>query len=352
MSERITIQDIADAVGVSRNTVSKAINNTGVISETTRQTILRKAAELGYKQFSYITIPENIQKANSARDTLKGEIAFLSGGMIDGDHFASSMLDRIQKQAVLEGYSFAIYRTLPHDMEEGTLPSSLDLSRVRGIICVEMFHIPYCRMLCSLPVPVLFVDSPVMFDQDPLSADILLMENENCIYKAVKELKNRGITKFGFVGDVMHCRSFFERFRALKNALDLQGLPAEERFYITENTREEGFPDYPSYARNRLFSMKELPEVFFFANDYTAFQMMSALREKKIQVPDDLMLVGFDDSPIARVVHPELSTIHIHSQIMGYAAMNLLLSRIQDPDLNFRTLHTETSLYLRGSTGD
>ena len=54
MSGRVTIQDIADALGVSRNTVSKAINNTGILADSTREKVLKKAVEMGYKQFSYI----------------------------------------------------------------------------------------------------------------------------------------------------------------------------------------------------------------------------------------------------------------------------------------------------------
>ena len=53
MPAKVTLQDIADALGVSRNTVSKAINNTGVLAEATRQKVLEKAIEMGYKQFSY-----------------------------------------------------------------------------------------------------------------------------------------------------------------------------------------------------------------------------------------------------------------------------------------------------------
>ncbi|MCR5451085.1 MAG: LacI family DNA-binding transcriptional regulator [Lachnospiraceae bacterium] len=350
MAERVTIQDIADAVGVSRNTVSKAINNTGVISEATRNSILKKAAELGYKQFSYMTLPQN--NITQQPDIIKGDIAFLTGGMIDGSHFASTMLDRIQKQAVSEGFGFAMYRALPSEIQDRILPASMDLNQISGIICVEMFDIDYCRMLCSLSIPILFVDSPVVFAEDPLPADILIMDNENCIYKAVRTLKSRGKKTFGFVGEIMHCRSFFERYRALKNALDLHGLVCDDKYFITETAKENGYSEYQPFLRDSIFAMKELPEVLFFANDYVCLQMLPALREKGIKVPSDLMLVGFDDSPIAKVIHPELSTIHIHSQIMGYAAMNLLLSRIQDPALNYRTMHTETSLYLRESTGD
>ena len=55
MSDRVTIQDIADALGLSRNTVSKAINNTGILADATREKILKKALEMGYKQFSYVS---------------------------------------------------------------------------------------------------------------------------------------------------------------------------------------------------------------------------------------------------------------------------------------------------------
>ncbi len=58
MASKVTIQDIADALGVSRNTVSKAINNTGVLAAATRDKVLKKAQEMGYKQFYYLNISE------------------------------------------------------------------------------------------------------------------------------------------------------------------------------------------------------------------------------------------------------------------------------------------------------
>lgn len=61
MSTRVTIQDIADELGVSRNTVSKAINNTGILADATREKVLKKAAEMGYKQFSYVTVADSGQ---------------------------------------------------------------------------------------------------------------------------------------------------------------------------------------------------------------------------------------------------------------------------------------------------
>ena len=62
MEKKITIQDIADALGLSRNTVSKALNNTGVLAEDTRQKILEKAAEMGYRRVIYISDPSPAEK--------------------------------------------------------------------------------------------------------------------------------------------------------------------------------------------------------------------------------------------------------------------------------------------------
>ena len=96
--------------------------------------------------------------------------------------------------------------------------------------------------------------------------------------------------------------------------------------------------------------MEALPEVFLCANDYVALDTMQVFRKMGISVPGDVWLCGFDDSPESGVVTPALTTVHIHSQIMGFSAVNLLMSRINEPSLNYRTVHTETTLIYREST--
>ena len=109
---------------------------------------------------------------------------------------------------------------------------------------------------------------------------------------------------------------------------------------------------YRSYLYHRFKGMTELPDVFICANDFIAFDAMQVFKLLGIAVPKDVYLFGFDDSPESRLVTPTLSTVHIHSQIMGYSATQLLISRINEPNLNFRTVHTESTLILRESTGD
>lgn len=99
-------------------------------------------------------------------------------------------------------------------------------------------------------------------------------------------------------------------------------------------------------------ALKTLPDVFLCANDFVAIDVLQVFRKLGISVPDDVYLCGFDDSPESRVITPPLTTIHIHSQIMGFSAAHLLISRIREPSLNYRTIYTETSMIYRESTGD
>ena len=80
--------------------------------------------------------------------------------------------------------------------------------------------------------------------------------------------------------------------------------------------------------------------------------MTNILRKHGYSVPDDVMLLGFDDSPNASLFTPTISTVHIHSQHMGTLAMTILLSRIKAPDYPFGRLYVDTDLILRESSGD
>lgn len=352
MTKRVTIQDIADALGLSRNTVSKAINNTGIISEATRNQVLQKASELGYKQFSYLDISSLTANEETARSSQSKEIALLTAGRLGGSHFSTTMLDKIQRELARFDYGFTIFRVMPEELKALSLPGSLDLSRIAAIVCIELFDPAYSLMVCELGIPVLFIDSPVMYGGKSLNADVLLMDNQTAIYEFIRLLKERSVTEIGFVGEKLHCRSFFERYSAYRSALDYFGLEYHEPYCISGNAEDRTDKNYLEYLDESLREMPSLPEVFLFANDFVAIDTMRVLREMNVRVPEDLKLFGFDDSPESRIVSPPLSTIHIHSEIMAYTAVSLLISRIKDPTLNYRTVHTEAGIRLRESTGD
>ena len=158
---KVTIQDIANELGLSRNTVSKAINSTGVIADSTRDTILKKAAEMGYKLFA---IQNTMTKENAPVQSEKKELVLLTGAALGSSHFAAKMLDEMQTQALRLGYGFTMYRVMPQEREELRLPVNFDAKRVAGLFCVEMFDMAYSQMLCSLGIPILFIDTAVPFE--------------------------------------------------------------------------------------------------------------------------------------------------------------------------------------------
>lgn len=349
MAKRVTIQDIADALGLSRNTVSKAINNTGVLADSTREKVLQKMVEMGYKQFTYmnpeqLTFPSQEQK----EPTPQGEIAILTCLQLDNFHFSSTMLDKFQREMTQLGYTITMHRISEEEQKTYQLPNSFHKDATQGIICIETFDYDYAKMVCNLNIPVLFVDHPVLMGR-PLPADRLLMNNHDEILAFVREMKKCGKTKIGFVGEYMHCQSFFERYQATREALFINLLPLNEDFFITGNPKKDGIT-YQTYLLNSVQNLKELPDVFICANDFIAFDLIQVLRKLNIQVPDDICLCGFDDSPASKLITPPLTSIHIHGEILGICAVDMLLSRIKDPTLNYRTTYTETNLVYREST--
>ena len=125
--EKVTIQDIADSLGLSRNTVSKALNNTGILAEETRQKILTRAAEMGYRRFIYL------QQDQPEYNTAPGELALISQNMPYGSHFGTYALNTFQEKISQNNYRLTMFpvlkKRLPHcssllDLTEKRQPAS------------------------------------------------------------------------------------------------------------------------------------------------------------------------------------------------------------------------------------
>ena len=344
MKKKVTIQDIADALGISRNTVSKAINNSDGLAEATREKILQKAVEMGYKQFSYV----RAFSAVSGEKTLpapgfQGEIALLTTAFLTQSHFASTLLDNFQREISLLGYTMNTHRVSEENLRDMTLPLTFLKNRVSAIICIEMFNFAYDEMLCELGLPILFVDGPAKRGGESLPADQLYMDNTTEITRFVNEALHLGKRKIGFIGNYNHCQSFYERYCAFRTAMLMAGETVDERFCFFEN-RIDGD------AVERLAGLEELPDVFICANDFVACDALRALFSIGKNVPEDVEVLGFDDAPESRISHPALTTVHIHTQVMAFSAVQLLISRIKEPSLDCRIVHTQTDLVRRDST--
>ena len=344
MKKKVTIQDIADALGISRNTVSKAINNSEGLAEATREKILQKAVEMGYKQFSYVKTLTNLTASaqTSASPGFVGEIALLTTAFLAQSHFASLMLDKFHREISQLGYTMNTHRVTDANLRNKTLPVTFRPDRVSAVICIEMFNRAYDEMICDLGLPILFIDGPVKRFGESLPADQLYMDNTTEITRFVYDMLKRGKQRIGFIGDYEHCQSFYERYAAFRCAMLMAGLPVEERHCVRCITIDEIY--------DQLSTLPDFPEVFICANDFVALDTMQVLQALGKNIPEDIKICGFDDCAESRICKPSLTTIHIHTQIMAYSAVQLLLSRIREPSLDFRTMHTETDLIYRDST--
>ncbi len=347
MKRKVTIQDIADELGVSRNTVSKAINNSEGLAPATRDRILQKAMEMDYKQFSYVSTLAGItNKQEDNTIQYNGEIALLTTQYLAQSHFASLMLDRFQRELTLLGYTLNTHRVSAEELASKKLPPTFFKEKVKGIVCIEMFDVDYDRMVCDLDIPVLFIDGPSIMNSDPLSCDQLYMNNFNELIRFINKKIAQGYRNIGFIGDYDHCQSFNERYCAYRLALQRNHISAQQKFIIRyeDKNRDE--------MKRKLADLDEMPDLFICANDFIALEAMAFLKEKGIKVPDDVMFCGFDDSSESRHSDPQLTTVHIHTQVMAYEAIHLLMSRIKEPSLDFRMIYTETDLIERASTKD
>ncbi len=342
MKKKVTIQDIADALGISRNTVSKAINNSEGLAEATREKILQKAVEMGYKQFSYFSTFVSASATSPTITGYQGEIALLTSAFLTQSHFASTMLDKFQGEIAQLGYTMNTHRVTAANLKEKSLPLSFRPDQVKAIICIEMFDRAYDEMVCELGLPVLFVDGPAKQDGFSLPADQLYMDNSTEIMRFVNDMLSQGKKRIGFIGNYHHCQSFFERYAAFRCAMLMAGAEVDEACCVCYNHQDE--------IAERLDAIRVLPDVFICANDFVAGDAMRALFSIGKTVPEDVRLLGFDDSAESRRSRPMLSTVHIHTQIMAFTAVQLLMSRIREPSLDYRIVHTQTDLIYREST--
>lgn len=343
-NKKITVQDIADKLNISRNTVSKALNNTGNISENTKSKVIQAAIEMGYKQFSYINTT-SIKET----PTRNKEIALFTCNMPNSSHFGSNLLSGFENIISNEGFRLSMYMVRENELKTLTLPINFDSKSVYGIICIEMFDHDYSNLICDLNIPTLFIDSSIKYGSDQLNADILLMENHNSVYTLTKSLIDNNISNIGFVGDNYHCQSFYERWQGYRSALFDSGIPVTNKNSILENDKNPYAS--PEWFKNKFEQLESFPEAFICANDFIAISLIKALKEINISVPNDLLVCGFDDSQESKIFDPKLTTVNIPSYDMGGIAANLLLTRITKPTIPFRTVHVKTSIKYRETTG-
>ncbi|MBO6263811.1 MAG: LacI family DNA-binding transcriptional regulator [Clostridia bacterium] len=339
MSSGVTIQDIANALQLSRNTVSKALNGKYVPPKT-RTAVLNAAIEMGYKGFGMVA---------SEEVSADGEkILLLSSRLLLNINYYVSVMRGVEAAATERNI----------ELNQFTLTSASSLDKLRaylyhyhidGIICIELFDTEKIEELMELDRPVVFLDLPLTKNELSGNYDIVLPENFDCVRNfCMQTIRKTNKRKFGFVGDYTHCRSFYERFLGMREALFLSDIIYDKNLSILEKD------DFPYADPQALFDIlsqkKQLPDCFICANDTIAVSLTEALKMLKLKIPNEIMVTGFDNVNEAKVHNPPLSTFNVDKAGLGKKLLTVLLERINDKSQRNRVIYLKSKFIPRTTT--
>lgn len=337
MKNTVTIQDIANTLGLSRNTVSKALNGKHVPMKT-RNAVISAAIEMGYKGY----------KLAAASEGSLGHKRFviLSTRLLMNITFFISVLRGIE-DALMDYDIDLVQFSITGSASFSKFKRYLADAKVDGIICMEFFEPAYITELLDQGIPLVFFDFPLYNSHLRGSYDIVLPESIAAIKNYCIQLIQEDSCKiFGFVGDYRHCFSFYERFVGMKEALFLSGLPVDLQYSILADDKMYT----PDKLAEALDQLPALPDCFIAANDSIALNLLAALKSRKIHVPRDVKVVGFDNNPKSAHITPLLTSFNVDKIALGRKLIALLLERVSNPSQANQIIHIASKLIVRAST--
>ena len=338
MKKSVTIQDIANTLGMSRNTVSKALNGKHVPVKT-RNAVISAAIEMGYKGYKLAATSEGALGSK--------RFVILSTRLLMNITFFISVLRGIEESLMdfdIDLVQFSITNTASFSKFKRYLADA----KVDGIICMEFFEPAFIGELLEQGIPLVFFDFPLYHSALRGSYDIVLPESQDAVKSYCMQLiHNENCKTFGFVGDYLHCRSFYERFVGMKEALFLAGLPVDLDYSILD---DDSMPYTPEKLAEALDRLPGLPDCFIAANDSIALSLMAALKSRKVHIPKDVKVVGFDNNPRAKQITPMLTSFNVDKISLGKKLTNLLLERVNNPTQANQIIHIASKVIVRGST--
>ena len=336
MTKKITQQQIADRLQLSRNTVSKALNNEPGLKEETRDRIIKQAIEMGYTKFPPELLDTiqahhlNEQSSLQSKSIDNPLIALLTHSDYVGNHYWSIFMKGLNTALKERGCTMAI--TLIDEEEENQLqlPALFSHQKPAGIVTIGAFLQAYYERLEQTGIPALFVDTYANFSMNKLHTDTLLVSNEESVYELTTSLLEQGLKEIGFIGDIGSCLSYHERWSGYQKALRDWGIAINPEINIV-NQLPRHYYRRPELEQ-ALQEMKRLPQAFICANDEIAVEMMQLLRAAGMRVPEDIILTGFDQIGELAFLHSSIPTVEVPKEEMGLRAGEQLLWRMAHPD--------------------
>lgn len=337
----VTIKDVAQAAGVSAQTVSRVLNNRPDVSEDTRQHILTLITDLGYS-------PNII-----ARSLISGHsntLGVVSYGV--GYYGPSRILTGIERHANELGYSlaFSLLRKPEINIGEDILTSLLS-RKVDGIIwAVPEIGNNRLALLASagdLPVPIVFINM-----QPRPDLCVAAMDNYSGGRHAAMHLLSRGCRHVGIITGPENWWESVQREAGWRSALLESGQVTSAELDCLRVVGD-WYPSSGDHGLEQLLQRCPDLDAVFACNDPMALGVLQAARRLNRRVPDDLAVVGYDDIPEASYFYPPLTTIRQPLAEMGSQAVRLLhhiLSNPKEENLQPEQIWFHPELVVRASS--
>ena len=334
----MNLKQIAQEANLSLSTISLVLNNKPGVKQETRDRVTALLLQNGY-------VIRSIQDP-SAPVAAPRTLLFIryrgSGCLMESkDDFFIQILDGIEAQARLSGFNLQILNTDRSNLRDELSHASRNAAGV--ILFATEFELEHAPILRCCDVPLVALDTTLPHE----SINTVSVENADALYQAVSYLHSIGHKKIGYLHSVESTGAIPERetgYYFVMRELGLEANPAYvHKLYL--------FADRTYNQMCRILADKpELPTAFVSDNDVLAVGAMRAFQEYGYRVPEDISIIGFDDSYICTITTPALTTIRSPKNAIGRTAVKRIQEILDTGDTNIIKSRLGTSLVVRDST--
>lgn len=333
MKKRSTLADVAKIANVSMMTASRAINGKPGVSEELRQKVLGIANELDYR-------PNIIARGLATNQSF-------SIGLVVPDitnPFFAQIVRGVENATFEHGYNLFLVDTNEDLAREEAALHSLWQNGVDGLILCSprLAEADLLNQINRFPAVVLL--NRELQESLPNLTTINLNDREGA-QKVIRYFLELGKKHICYIGGPTHSISNQRRLSGFQDVLKTAGVKQESNIILDNVPNTEGGW---LAALNLLIHKPNLDAVFVF-NDLMAVGAMQAFLEVGKKIPQDIAIIGVDDIPLATIIRPQLSTLHVDLQNLGKVAFQSLLNLISDTPTS-STIQIDMELYVRESS--
>ncbi|MGG6314069.1 LacI family DNA-binding transcriptional regulator [Paenibacillus macerans] len=349
--KKITMQQIADHLGVSKFVVSKALSGKGGVNEATRERVIQAASRLGYfnQKNGYV---KNILPSGSAPATPAGKQSVLV--LMPNIRFQNKesrywgrLLEGISRE--LEARELGMI--IVSEPKSDNFVNILNPDGILGMVGVGQIASSFLLEVHRIGLPMVLVDH-----EDPLiPSDTIFANNLDGMARLANHLIGLGHRELHFLGNSLFSRSFRDRWIGFRSALEENGLTpqsSDDPMLRLEGIETGAFHDeLLSWALRRKRS-KALPTALVCANDSIAMSVCSVLNKLGLSIPGDIAVSGFDNIDDAAQNVPSITTVNVPKEDLGRRAVKKLLDRLANPGLPQEKIMISVEIVYRNSTSE